>query len=273
MKLPPPKKDPIWQRIRAHDIEELWDDSRLPNVAASYRARLKLLGGMVTDLAGPAGRVLDVGCAQGTLGLILGEKGIRVDLLDIRPESIAYARSRYEHGPVEFHVGILGDNYPPGDYDVVVCTEVIEHVPAPSSFLVQLKRKVRPGGYLCMTTPNGDYLFSRLPTYARSPQKTIDETEPDSMDGDAHRYLYTRDEFIALVRGVGLRIAQHGFFLPVWLEGHLKTRYLHHLYYRWRKKLLDIKPTLPEMLGRRLCSSQYLVAQLPEVSLWEGSRD
>jgi 2-polyprenyl-3-methyl-5-hydroxy-6-metoxy-1,4-benzoquinol methylase len=265
MKLPTERDDPTWVRLRAHDLEELWDDSRAPHIAASYRARMRLLGDLVADLAGPSGRILDVGCAQGTLGLGLGERGIRVDLLDIRQENIEYARSRYEHGPVEFHVGILSESCPPTrDYDVVVCTEVLEHVPAPSAFLAQLKQKLRPGGSLCLTTPNGDYLFSRLPTYGRASQRTIDESEPNSSDGDAHRYLYTREELIALVRGLGLRIDRHGFFLPAWVEGHLKTRYLHRLYYALRKELLPASPTLPEGLGRRLCSSQYLVASLPQ---------
>jgi len=98
MKLPAERDDPMWARVRAHDVEELWDDSLAPHVAAAYRARLRLLVDLVAELAGPSGRVLDVGCAQGTLGLMLGERGVRVDLLDIRPENIEYARSRYEHG-------------------------------------------------------------------------------------------------------------------------------------------------------------------------------
>lgn len=265
MKLPPEREDPAWTRIRAHDLEELWDDARAPHVAAAYRARLRLLVDVVSALAGPSGRVLDVGCAQGTLGLMLGERGIRVDLLDIRPENIEYARARYEHGPVGFHVGLLGETCPPGGgYDVVVCTEVIEHVPAPSEFLAQLRDKLRPGGSLCMTTPNGSYLFSRLPTYGGAPQRTIDEAEPNSLDGDAHRYLYTREELIALIRGVGLRVDQHGFFSPAWLEGHLKTRYLHRLYYSWRKQILPVNATIPEALGHRLCASQFIVGRLPE---------
>jgi SAM-dependent methyltransferase len=144
---------------------------------------------------------------------------------------------------------------------VVVCTEVIEHIQRPSEFLGQLKRKLKPGGALCMTTPNGDYLFSRLPSYGRAPQRTIDESEPNSLDGDAHRYLYTKEELIALVRGVGLAVERHGFILPAWLEGHLKTRHLHRLHYRWRGKIWQAPPTLPDLLGRRLCSAQLIVAR------------
>jgi 2-polyprenyl-3-methyl-5-hydroxy-6-metoxy-1,4-benzoquinol methylase len=262
MKLPEASEDPTWSRLRAHDIEELWDHSIAPHVAAAYRARIELISDLVEKLAGPAGRVLDVGCAQGTLGLTLAERGIRVSLLDIRPENIAYARSRFERGPLDFHVGILSDVCPPdSNYDVVVCTEVLEHVRTPAHFLRNLAAKLRRGGVLVLTTPNADYLLTRLPTFGRASQAVIDEAEPNSLDGDAHRYLYSREELIALVRGVGLRVLRHGFFLPAWLEGHLKTRVLHRLYFRVRRQIVHLSPELPPILGRRFCSSQYLVVQ------------
>jgi 2-polyprenyl-3-methyl-5-hydroxy-6-metoxy-1,4-benzoquinol methylase len=264
MKLPEEREDPTWASLRGHDVEELWDHSRAPHVAASYRARMDLLSRVIKDLAGARGRVLDVGCAQGTLGLMLAEQGVRVSLLDIRPENIEYARSRFEKGEVDFYVGFLSHSCPPSnDYEVVVCTEVIEHVPAPAQFLSHLKDKVRPGGALCLTTPNADYLLAHLPSYGRAPQAVIDEAEPNSLDGNAHRYLYTREDLIVLVRGVGLQVEQHGFFLPAWLEGHLKTRYFHRLFYQLRKDIVHLPAQLPDVVGRRFCSSQYLVARRP----------
>ncbi len=264
MKLPPATEDPTWSRLRAHDVQELWDHSISPHVAASYRARIDLVSGIVEQLAGPGGRVLDVGCAQGTLGLLLAERGLRVTLLDIRGENIAYARSRFEKGQANFYVGLLSEDCPPdNDYDVVVCTEVLEHVLAPAQFLTRLARKVRRDGTLLLTTPNADYALTRLPTFGAAAQAVIDDAEPDSLDGDAHRYLYTREEFVALARGVGLKVLRHGYFLPAWLEGHLKTRVLHRLHYELRKKILHLPPELPPALGRRFCSSQYLVLRAP----------
>jgi 2-polyprenyl-3-methyl-5-hydroxy-6-metoxy-1,4-benzoquinol methylase len=264
MKLPELRPDsPDWSRLREHDVQELWDHSIRPHVAAAYAARLSLLTEIVTRLAGPQGRVLDVGCAQGTLGLMLAEQGLRVSLLDVRATNIEYARARYERGDVAFHVGLLGDTTPPdGDYDVVVCTEVLEHVPAPADLLASLARKARPGGALCLTTPNADYALSNLPTFGGASQEVIDTAEANSLDGDAHRFLYSREELIALVRGVGLKVAEHGFFVPAWLEGHLKTRFLHQIAYRLRGKIAHPPATISasRWLGRRLCSSQWIVA-------------
>jgi 2-polyprenyl-3-methyl-5-hydroxy-6-metoxy-1,4-benzoquinol methylase len=262
VKLPDPREDPLWIRIRAHDIEELWDPAVAPHVAATYQARMALLTDVAAGLAGPSGRVLDVGCAQGTLGLMLAERGLSVDLLDVRATSIEYARARHEHGQVTFHVGFVGDDCPPAkDFDLVICTEVIEHVPAPADLLQALKGKIKRGGALLLTTPNADYVFARLPSFGGADQTVIDWAEPNSSDGDAHRYLYTREELVALVRGVGFKLEAHRFFLPAWLEGHLKTRYLHRLAFATRKKVSRLPATVPDRLGRRLCSSQYLVAR------------
>jgi 2-polyprenyl-3-methyl-5-hydroxy-6-metoxy-1,4-benzoquinol methylase len=265
MKLPEERPDPEWSRLRQHDVEELWDHAINPHVASAYAARLSTMLELISGVAGEHGRILDVGCAQGTLGLTLAERGFRVSLLDVRPGNIDYARARHERGEVDFHAGLLGPETPAsGDYDVVVCTEVLEHVPEPSRLLSELAAKLRPGGALCLTTPNADYLLSALPTYGRAEQQVIDTTEANSLDGDAHRFLYTREELIALARGVGLRIEAHGFFLPVWLEGHAKTRYIHRMLYRLRGDIVRLPAMLPGVSGylsRRLCSSQWLVAR------------
>jgi hypothetical protein len=80
------------------------------------------------------------------------------------------------------------------------------------------------------------------------------------MDGDAHRYLLTKEELIALIRGAGLRVEAHGFFSPFWIEGHLKTRYIHRLAYRARGRILLLPTALSDVIGRRLCAAQWLTA-------------
>lgn len=261
MKLPPYRNDPVWMRLREHDVMELWDDSIAPHVASTYQARISLLRGHVARVTPSGGRVLDVGAAQGTLGLLLAEEGFRVTLLDLRPQCMDYARARYERGQVEFISGALSAVCPPlGDYDTVVCTELLEHVPRPSELLIALRDKLRFGGALLLTTPNADYWFSRLPGYGTASQGIIDSAEPNSMDGDAHRYLLTQQELIALTRGVGLRVAYHRFFSPCWLEGHLKTRFLHRLAYRMLGRILRPSPSPSGLIGKRLCAAQLLIA-------------
>jgi 2-polyprenyl-3-methyl-5-hydroxy-6-metoxy-1,4-benzoquinol methylase len=158
---------------------------------------------------------------------------------------------------------MLGDAVPPdGDYDVVVCTTVLEHVVAPAHLPSSLAHKARRGGAVCLTTHNADHVLSKLPTFAGAHQQVIDTTEANSLDGDARRFLYTREELIAPVRGGGLRVADHGYFLPVWVEGHAKTPYLHKLAYRLRHEVMRLPSTVfaSPRLARRLCSSQAILA-------------
>ena len=264
MQLPPKRDDPEWNILREHDIEELWDHSRRPHVAASHAARMDLLSDLVTGVTPPSGRILDVGCAQGTLGLRLAERGFRVSLLDVRERFIDYAKERGGLGDLRYYVGRLGPESPPDrNYDVVVCTEVLEHVPAPALLLNGLAQKARAGGTVVLTTPNAEYLRSRWPTFGTVAQEVIDHAERDSADGDAHRFLFTGGELTSLVRGVGMRVERAGYFLPFWLEGHLKTRYLHALHYRVRGRILRPRAQLPRGLARYLCASQWLVARLP----------
>jgi 2-polyprenyl-3-methyl-5-hydroxy-6-metoxy-1,4-benzoquinol methylase len=250
---------------RAHDLDEIWEPARVPHVSTSHAARFSLLRSLVHELAPAPARVLDLGCAQGTLGLQLAEEGYRVTLVDIRPAHIEYARARHEHGDVEFLVGEAGPQFPENHaYDVVICTEVLEHVPAPARLLDTLRAKVAEGGALLLTTPNGQYALSPLPTFAGASQSVIDDTEPNSRDGDAHRYAFTSDELTAIVRSSGLRVERAGFFLPFWVEGHLKTRYLHRLHFSLFRKRLTMSATpvwMPDLAQSRLYASQYLVAR------------
>lgn len=266
MRLPSPREDPEYTFVRAHDLDEIWEPSCQPHVAASHSARFGFLRSLVRELAPAPATILDVGCAQGTLGLQLAEEGYRVTLLDIRAAHIDYAKARYERGDVKFVVGEVGPELPPnGAFDIVLCTEVLEHVPAPARLLGTLGTKLVRGGALFLTTPNAGYAFSRLPAFARAPQSVIDESEANSRDGDAHRYLFTRDELTSIVRSLGLRVERTGYFLPFWVEGHLKTRYLHRLHFSLFNKLPAVSASLdwlPVAVPSRLCASQYLIARV-----------
>ncbi len=265
MRLPEERPDdPQWSAVREHDVLELWDASRSPHVASSYAARLRHLVHLVEEAGGRGCRVLDVGCAQGTLGLTLAERGFDVTLLDVRARYLDYARARHARGRVQFCVGLLGPESPrETDFDVVLCTEVVEHVTAPSrSLLPELAAKVRAEGALILTTPNADCVTLGLPSFGSAPQSVIDEMEDHSADGDSHRALYTREELVTLVRSIGLRIEHIGFWLPFWQEGHLKTRYLHRAHYRlWKKPIEASLRELPAPLARRVCTSHWVVAR------------
>jgi SAM-dependent methyltransferase len=54
---------------------------------------------------------------------------------------------------------------PSDHFDGVVSVEVIEHVPEDDAFVAQMARVTKPGGWLFLTTPNGDYVKNEPPNY------------------------------------------------------------------------------------------------------------
>jgi 2-polyprenyl-6-hydroxyphenyl methylase/3-demethylubiquinone-9 3-methyltransferase len=97
---------------------------------------------------------LDVGCGAGLLAEPLARLGATVTGLDAAPALIAVAR---EHAAgqgleIDYRAGELEGLE--GQFDLVTCMEVIEHVADPAAFVRALARHLTPGGLLIMSTPN-----------------------------------------------------------------------------------------------------------------------
>jgi SAM-dependent methyltransferase len=100
-------------------------------------------------------RVLDAGCGLGYGTRMLRRAGAaEVVGVDIAAAAVEAARADEEAG-VRFEVGDVGDlDHPDGAFDVVVCLEVIEHVPDQRRVIAELVRVLAPGGVLVISSPN-----------------------------------------------------------------------------------------------------------------------
>jgi 2-polyprenyl-6-hydroxyphenyl methylase/3-demethylubiquinone-9 3-methyltransferase len=113
------------------------------------------------SLAGKA--VLDVGCGGGILAESMARRGARVTGIDLSEKALQVAELhlleskldvRYKKSSVEDYVG---------EFDVVTCMELLEHVPDPASMVQACARLVRPGGHVFFSTINRNpksYLFA-----------------------------------------------------------------------------------------------------------------
>ena len=106
--------------------------------------------------------VLDAGCGVGYGTALLADEARHVSGVDRSEEAIAYARTRYARPNVEFQVGDLlalaaGD----GAFDAVCCFETIEHVAEQEPLVAELRRVLRPGGVLLVSTPHADATTDR----------------------------------------------------------------------------------------------------------------
>jgi 2-polyprenyl-6-hydroxyphenyl methylase/3-demethylubiquinone-9 3-methyltransferase len=97
---------------------------------------------------------LDVGCGAGLLAEPLARLGAKVTGVDASPEVIAVAR---EHAAamrleIDYHAGDVLELE--GQFDLITCMEVIEHVADAGVFAKALAKRLAPGGLLILSTPN-----------------------------------------------------------------------------------------------------------------------
>ena len=105
-------------------------------------------------------RVLDVGCGNGFLAGRFLQRGYKVVGLDLSEEGIAIARktypaARFEVFPADEHVL---ENLNEAPFDLVVSTEVVEHLYAPRPFVQGCYSALRPGGRFICSTPYHGYM-------------------------------------------------------------------------------------------------------------------
>lgn len=124
-------------------------------------------------------KVVDVGCGGGLLSEGMATMGAIVTGIDLGEKALGVARLHLlESGQtVDYrHIAVeqLAEEAP-GQFDVVTCLEMLEHVPDPAAVVQACAQLVRPGGHVFFSTINrnpkaylyavvgAEYLFRMLP--------------------------------------------------------------------------------------------------------------
>ena len=137
--------------VKQDEIEDQW----------GYAKRLRFVRRAIEDVFARREtarlRILDVGCGNGSqLALPLAQGGFRVHGIDTDKRSIEHAR-RLAQGTdnAEFVFGKVED-LPEGEtFDVVILSEVLEHMTNPRDLLAASVRHMTHDGMLIVTVPNG----------------------------------------------------------------------------------------------------------------------
>lgn len=105
-------------------------------------------------------KVLEIGCADGSFASYLQTKGYVVEGVDISPLAVDKARAlgiKAEVCNVEQGLPAQAESF-----DAVIACEVIEHLYDTDAFVKEIKRVVRSGGHVFLSTPNLASLKNRL---------------------------------------------------------------------------------------------------------------
>ncbi len=101
-------------------------------------------------------RVLDIGCGGGFMVQALARLGADASGLDINEGGIAYARAHFPR--CKFYCESLGDFAKRGlVFDLVLTTDLMEHLPGVDEFMAMLDAITRPGSRVYIATPDSGH--------------------------------------------------------------------------------------------------------------------
>jgi SAM-dependent methyltransferase/spore maturation protein CgeB len=107
-------------------------------------------------------RVLDVGCSQGIVCLLLGREGFECTGVDIESAAIDFARAALEKEEVPVRQRVkfeLADAaqlpFADNSFDTVILAEILEHLTHPGRVLKEVRRVLKAGGKLIVSVPYG----------------------------------------------------------------------------------------------------------------------
>lgn len=129
------------------DIYARWRVSDIGTITEQLERRLVLAG--VGDVRGA--RVLEIGCGDGDLSVLLAKRGAIVTAIDVSPEMIAAARARAarENVQIRFDIGAARKlPFPSEQFDIVVAVTVLCFVSDAAPVFQEIARVLRPGGRL-----------------------------------------------------------------------------------------------------------------------------
>lgn len=262
---PGPDWPESWRTSYPYDQLELYGDTSCRGYGYAYANRRAVTLELVSQVAAPGARVLDVAAAQGNFSLALAEAGYDVTWNDLRAELADYVKLKHEKGILHFAPGNVFEVPFEALFDVVLITEVIEHVAHPDQFLARIATLVKPGGHIVMTTPNGGYVQNRLPRFSDCPDPERFESVQFGPDGEDHIFLLHEDEIRPLAEKAGLTVVTLKLFTNPLTNGFMKTERLLQFVPGPLVRLAEgLSQALPAPLARRVHTAMAVLLQRPE---------
>jgi len=219
--------------------------------------------------------VVDVGCGDGALIDFCSKLGAEVIFLDRDEARLATTEAKVKANRTRAYRAILSacDPIPldPHVGDLVICTEVLEHVADPVKFLHELIRIAKPGAQLLITVPD-----------SRSEKFVSATAPPQYFEEPNHIRIFSAQDFKDLVMNAGLVIESHNFMGCFWgiywplswltcepgLGQGLPVDNRHPITEHWRLLWLEVQNhpqghKIRDTLNQLLPKAQSIVARKP----------
>lgn len=175
--------------IKTNIFQRFWHTRKLSEV-------LKIMNGLNNF-----GKILDVGCASGWFISQVNKKYPRSICfgIDIYKDAVHYAQNEYSK--INFKVADAHRiPYERNSFNVVICTEVLEHVDNPKDVLLEIKRVLKKDGATIIELDSGSLLFSIAWFVWRQFKGKI--------WNDAHLHSFNVEKLEDLLKSCNFRIVQ-----------------------------------------------------------------
>ena len=147
--------------------------------------------------------VLDIGCGNGFLAFDVASQVEDVELtgIDMNETNILFAKSSYHHPGLRFYLGNALTDLPGKTFDVVILSNVLEHIEKRVEFLKDIKRIISP-----------NRLLLRVPLFERDWRVPLmEELGIDYRLDPTHFVEYVYEDFESEVRLGGFSITEKEF--------------------------------------------------------------
>ena len=131
--------------------------------------------------------VIDIGCGNGLMDFEIVSQINNVKLLgiDLNEKNIKFARERYKHPNLSFIIGDALNEIPNQSFDVVILSNVLEHIQNRNVFLKKIIQQIKP-----------TRMIIRVPSFERDWRVPLKkELGIDYRLDPTHYIEYTQDEF------------------------------------------------------------------------------
>jgi SAM-dependent methyltransferase len=169
-----------------------------------FVGRRKLFSRLITSLEQSSNiSVLDIGCSTGTnLRMLIENKFINVSGIDISPVAINWCDLK---GLPKVTLGsVTNIPFPDSFFDLVLATDIIEHVDDDSLAIAEIQRVLKPGGYVLITVPAFNMLWGLQDRVSH------------------HKRRYKINNLLAIVKDADLVPIKYFYFnfilfIPIWI--------------------------------------------------------